>query len=33
MSFIDDEQLNKVAVPLMNSGYGRYLIEQLKGER
>jgi glucose-1-phosphate thymidylyltransferase len=33
MGFIDDEQLNKVAVPLMNSGYGRYLIEQLKGER
>lgn len=33
MGFIDDEQLNKVAVPLMNSGYGRYLIDQLKGER
>ncbi|MFM2000131.1 MAG: hypothetical protein RL204_2078 [Bacteroidota bacterium] len=33
MGFINDEQLNKVAVPLMNSGYGRYLIEQLKGER
>jgi glucose-1-phosphate thymidylyltransferase len=33
MGFINDEQLNKVAVPLMNSGYGRYLIEQLKGDR
>jgi glucose-1-phosphate thymidylyltransferase len=33
MGFINDEQLNKIAVPLMNSGYGRYLIEQLKGDR
>jgi glucose-1-phosphate thymidylyltransferase len=30
MGFIDDEQLSKVAVPLMNSGYGKYLMEQLK---
>ncbi len=30
MGFIDDEQLSKVAVPLINSGYGKYLMEQLK---
>jgi glucose-1-phosphate thymidylyltransferase len=30
MGFIDDEQLSKVAVPLVNSGYGKYLLEQLK---
>ena len=30
MGFIDDLQLQALAEPLMNSGYGRYLIEQLK---
>lgn len=30
MGFITDEQLEKVAVPLVNSGYGKYLLEQLK---
>lgn len=30
MGFIDDLQLQRLAEPLMNSGYGRYLIEQLK---
>lgn len=30
MGFIDDHQLEQLAAPLMNSGYGRYLIEQLK---
>jgi glucose-1-phosphate thymidylyltransferase len=30
MGFISDEQLEKVAVPLVNSGYGKYLLEQLK---
>ena len=30
MGFISDEQLSELAVPLMNSGYGRYLIQQLK---
>ena len=33
MNFIDDEQLSALAVPLMNSGYGRYLVEQLKHGR
>lgn len=33
MGFIDDEQLREVAVPLINSGYGKYLLEQLKGEK
>lgn len=30
MGYIDDLQLQRLAEPLMNSGYGRYLIEQLK---
>jgi glucose-1-phosphate thymidylyltransferase len=30
MGYISDEQLEKLAAPLMNSGYGKYLIEQLK---
>jgi glucose-1-phosphate thymidylyltransferase len=30
MGYIDDEQLEKISVPLMNSGYGKYLMEQLK---
>lgn len=30
MGFINDEQLEKAAVPLVNSGYGKYLLEQLK---
>lgn len=30
MGFINDEQLKQLAQPLMNSGYGAYLIEQLK---
>lgn len=30
MGYITDEQLEQVSVPLMNSGYGKYLIEQLK---
>jgi glucose-1-phosphate thymidylyltransferase len=30
MGYITDEQLSELAVPLMNSGYGRYLTQQLK---
>jgi glucose-1-phosphate thymidylyltransferase len=30
MGFISDEQLSELAVPLVNSGYGRYLQEQLR---
>jgi glucose-1-phosphate thymidylyltransferase len=30
MGFIGDEQLEKVAAPLINSGYGKYLLEQLR---
>lgn len=30
MGFINDDQLRQLAEPLMNSGYGAYLIEQLK---
>lgn len=30
MGYITDEQLQDVSVPLMNSGYGKYLLEQLK---
>lgn len=33
MGFIDDEQLRAAAVPLINSGYGKYMLEQLKGEK
>jgi glucose-1-phosphate thymidylyltransferase len=29
MGFIDDEQLQRLADPLMNSGYGKYLVDQL----
>lgn len=28
--FISDEELEKLATPLVNSGYGKYLLEQLK---
>jgi glucose-1-phosphate thymidylyltransferase len=30
MGYITDEQLEKLAVPLVNSGYGAYLIRQLR---
>jgi len=30
MGFISDEQLAELAVPVVNSGYGRYLQEQLR---
>lgn len=30
MGYIDDDQLRALATPLINSGYGAYLIEQLK---
>jgi glucose-1-phosphate thymidylyltransferase len=30
MGYISDEQLAELAVPLVNSGYGRYLQEQLR---
>jgi glucose-1-phosphate thymidylyltransferase len=30
MGFISDEQLEALAVPLMNSGYGKYLMQQLR---
>lgn len=30
MGFIDDSQLEKIAQPLVNSGYGKYLLAQLK---
>jgi glucose-1-phosphate thymidylyltransferase len=30
MGYIDDEQLIELATPLLNSGYGKYLLEQLK---
>jgi glucose-1-phosphate thymidylyltransferase len=33
MGFITDDQLSELAIPLMNSGYGRYLIQQLKHGR
>jgi glucose-1-phosphate thymidylyltransferase len=33
MGFISDEQLQELAVPLLHSGYGKYLIEQLKSGR
>lgn len=33
MGFISDEQLSELAVPLMNSGYGCYLIQQLNHGR
>lgn len=33
MGFISDEQLSELAVPLMNSGYGRYLIQLLNHGR
>ncbi|NQX90787.1 MAG: glucose-1-phosphate thymidylyltransferase RfbA [Flavobacteriales bacterium] len=29
MNYIDDEQLSKLAQPLMNSGYGKYIMSQL----
>jgi len=33
MNFIDDLQLKKLATPLINSGYGNYLLEQLQFNR
>jgi glucose-1-phosphate thymidylyltransferase len=30
MGFINDAQLEQLAQPLVNSGYGRYILEQLK---
>ncbi|WP_129715311.1 glucose-1-phosphate thymidylyltransferase RfbA [Pedobacter sp. SYP-B3415] len=30
MGFIDDEQLTKIATPLVKSGYGSYLLRQIK---
>lgn len=30
MGFIDDSQLEQLAKPLVNSGYGKYILEQLK---
>ncbi len=33
MGYISDEQLSELAKPLMNSGYGRYLIQQMKHGR
>lgn len=30
MNYIDDEQLTKLSVPLLNSGYGKYLQDQLR---
>jgi glucose-1-phosphate thymidylyltransferase len=30
MGFVDNYQLEKLAAPLLNSGYGKYLLEQLK---
>lgn len=33
MGFVDDAQLENLAKPLVNSGYGKYILEQLKGGR
>jgi glucose-1-phosphate thymidylyltransferase len=33
MGFIDDSQLEQLAKPLVNSGYGKYILEQLKAGR
>lgn len=33
MNFIDGHQLEKLAAPLVNSGYGKYLLEQLQIKR
>ena len=33
MGFIDDEQLKKLAEPLRPSGYGDYLLQQLRSEK
>lgn len=30
MGFVDEAQLEKLAQPLVNSGYGKYILEQLK---
>jgi glucose-1-phosphate thymidylyltransferase len=30
MNFIDDAQLEEIAQPLVNSGYGKYILGQLK---
>lgn len=33
LGFIDDTQLEQLAKPLVNSGYGKYILEQLKAGR
>jgi len=33
MGFINDEQLEKLAAPLLKSGYGEYLVKVLKSEK
>jgi glucose-1-phosphate thymidylyltransferase len=33
MGYIDDAQLEQLAQPLVNSGYGKYILEQLKAGR
>jgi glucose-1-phosphate thymidylyltransferase len=33
MGFIDDSQIEQLAQPLVNSGYGKYILEQLKAGR
>lgn len=33
LGFIDDAQLEQLAKPLVNSGYGKYILEQLKAGR
>jgi glucose-1-phosphate thymidylyltransferase len=33
LGFIDDVQLEQLAKPLVNSGYGKYILEQLKEGR
>ncbi len=30
MGFIDDSQAEQIAQPLVNSGYGKYILDQLK---
>jgi len=30
MGFIDDAQAEQIAQPLVNSGYGKYILNQLK---
>lgn len=33
MGFIDDSQAEQIAQPLVNSGYGKYILDQLKSGR